>query len=226
MGVDGVATQSATGVDGNTYTKAVSSDQLTNADFLKLMLQEMKQQDPTKPMDTDKLMDSQLKMSTIQSNMDMSKSLAALQQSYAASSLATASNMIGHIVEDGSTDDKGVSKSYKVETIENKDGKLYANARQVTGMKDALADSQSKQLVLYDADGYIYDGDKKTNYRVALDPNKRFTYNDDKTLKIVDTNNNVVTDQAITSKYVYGGSSALYADNTTNMPLSNIQEVR
>lgn len=226
MAVDSVITQSAKGVDGNTYTTAVSNDQLTNADFLKLMLQEMKQQDPTKPMDSDKLMESQLKMSTIQSNMDMSKSLAALQQSYAASSLATASNMIGHVVEDGSTDDKGSVKSFKVETIENKDGKLYANARQITGMKDGLADSQTKQLVMYDADGYIYDGDTKTNYRVALDANKRFVYNDDKTLKILDSNNNVVTNKAITSKYVYGGSSALYADNTTNMPLSNIQEVR
>lgn len=226
MAVDSVITQSAKGVDGNTYTTAVSNDQLTNADFLKLMLQEMKQQDPTKPMDSDKLMESQLKMSTIQSNMDMSKSLAALQQSYAASSLATASNMIGHVVEDGSTDDKGSVKSFKVETIENKDGKLYANARQITGMKDGLADSQTKQLVMYDADGYIYDGDTKTNYRVALDADKRFVYNDDKTLKILDSNNNVVTNKAITSKYVYGGSSALYADNTTNMPLSNIQEVR
>jgi len=226
MAVDSVATQSSVGFDGNSYTTAVSNDQLTNQDFLKLMLQEMKQQDPTKPMDSAKLMDTQLKMSTIQSNMDMSKSLAALQQSYAASSLATASNMIGRAVQDGSTDDKGQSKLFKVETIENKDGQLYANARQITGMKDGLADSDTKELIMYDADGYIYNGDTKTNYRIALDANKRFTYNADKTLKILDNNNNVVTDEAITSKYVYAGSSALYADNTTTIPLSSIQEVQ
>ncbi len=226
MAVDNVVTQSSVGFDGNAYTTSVSKDQLTNQDFLTLMLEEMKQQDPTKPMDSDKLMDSQLKMSTIQSNMDMSKSLVALEKSYAASSLATASNMIGRSVQDGSIDDKGQVKSFKVETIENQDGKLYANARQITGMRDGLEDSDTKKLVMYDTDGYIYDGDTKTDYRIALDNDGRFTYNDDGSLKIVDSNSDVVTDEAITSKYVYAGSSALYADNTTTIPLSAIQKVQ
>jgi flagellar basal-body rod modification protein FlgD len=226
MAVDNVITSSSTGVDGNAYTTAISNDQLTSEDFLKLMLEEMKMQDPTKPMDSAALMDSQLKMSTIESNMAMAESLKSLQQAYATSALSTAANMIGHIVEDGSTDDSGLLKSYKVETVENQDGELYVNARQITGIADGLINSETEELTLYDADGYIYEGDTKLEYRIALNHEGRFTYNDDGSLKIVDTNNEVVTDEAITSKYVYAGSSALYAENTVSIPLSNIQEVR
>ena len=226
MAVDNVVTNSATGIDGNAYTTAVSNDQLTSEDFLKLMLEEMKMQDPTKPMDSSALMDSQLKMSTIESNIALADSMAAMQASYASSALATAANMIGHIVEDGSTDDNGLLKSYKVETVENQDGELYINVRQITGIADGLMNSETEELTLYDADGYIYEDEAKTDYRIALDYDGRFTYNDDGSLKIVDTNNEVVTDEAITSKYVYAGSSALYAENTVSIPLSNVQEVR
>ena len=226
MAVDSVITRSGTGIDGNAVTTAVSNDQLTSSDFLRLMLEEMKMQDPTKPMDSASLMDSQLKMSTIESNMEMAKSLKALQQSYASSALSTAANMIGYVIEDGSTDDKGGLKSYLVETVENKDGELYVNAKQITGIADGLKNSETEKLALYDADGYIYDGDTKTEFRIALDHNNRFTYNDDGSIKIVDSNNDVVTDEAITSKYLYAGSQALYAKDSTLIPLNNIQEVR
>ena len=91
MELDDVQVNSTAGIDGNSITTAVSNDKLTNDDFLKLLLEEMKMQDPTKPMDSTALMDSQLKMSTIEANNDMSASLAALTKSYAASSLSTAS---------------------------------------------------------------------------------------------------------------------------------------
>lgn len=226
MAVSNVVTKSATGIDGNAYTTAVSNDQLTSQDFLRLMLEEMKMQDPTKPMDSASLMDSQLKMSTIESNMQMVSSLQSLQQSYAASALSTAANLIGHIVEDGSTDDSGLLKSYKVDTVENKNGELYINAKQLVGIADGLMDSETKELILYDADGYIYDGNTRTDYRLALDSKNRFTYNDDGSLKIVDKDNNVVTDEAVTSKYAYAGSQVLYAEDTTVIPLSNIVEIR
>ena len=239
MAVDNVVTNSATGVDGNAYTTQVSNDQLTSEDFLKLMLEEMKMQDPTKPMDSAALMDSQLKMSTIESNMAMSESLNALQQSYAASALSTAANMIGHMIEDGSTNDSGEIKTYAVETVENQDGELYVNARELTGFVDALVNTETEKLTLYDAEGYIYeDGEKlESEYRISLDPDGRFRFNEDGSLKIVDKDNNVITlpeetpeeetdkqkaDREIIERYKYYNSSPVYAEETTVLPLSAI----
>jgi len=226
MAVDNVVTNSATGVDGNAYTTAVSNDKLTNDDFLKLMLEEMKQQDPTKPMDSAALMDSQLKMSTIESNQDMAAAMTKMQAAYASSALSTASNMIGHIVEDGSQSSDGLLKSYKVETVENKDGELFVNARELVGIVDGLKDSTTDELVLYDANGNIYDGDTMTDYHVELDASGRFTYNTDGTLSILDKDNVAITDAAIKEKYVFAGSSIKYAENTNLIALSNIDEVR
>ena len=118
MAADKVITDSSVGIDGNRYTTHVSNDTLTNEDFLRLMMEEMKMQDPTKPMDSAALMDSQLQMSSIKANVDMTAAMESLKTSYAASALSTAANMIGHIVEDGQVGDDGLVKSYKVESID------------------------------------------------------------------------------------------------------------
>ena len=226
MAVDNVITSQSTGVDGNAYTSSVSNDTLTNEDFLTLMLEEMKMQDPTSPMDSAKLMDSQLQMSTIQANQDMASAMTGLQASYAASALSSAANMIGRIVEDGSLSSDGLLKSYKVETVENIDGELFANTREMVGFVDGLKDSSTDELVLYDANGNIYENNEMTDYHVSLDADGRFTYNDDGTLQILDTDNEIVTDTAITDKYVYAGSSISYSDETTVIAFSKINEVR
>ena len=226
MAVDNVITNSAVGLDGNSYTSNVSNDQLTNEDFLTLMMEEMKMQDPTKPMDSAALMDSQLQMSTIQSNLDMSEAMMALQASYGASALSTAASMIGHVVEDGSLDDSGILKSYKVETVENRDGELFVNARQMVGMTDVLQDSSTEELIMYDSDGFIYDGETKTDNRVSLDYEGRFEFNEDGSLKLLDQDGNVETDTAITEKYLFAGSSVRYAETQSVIAMSSIVEVR
>jgi len=225
MAVDNVTTNSSVGVDGNSYTSAVSNDTLTNNDFLRLMLEEMKQQDPTKPMDSAALMDSQLKMSTIQSNQEMATAMASMQKAYASSALSTAANMIGHSVKTGAKDDAGEDKIYKVLTINNKDGELYATAAQFTGVVDGLKNTETEEIAKYDANGVIYDGEEATDYRISLNANGRFEYNEDGTLKLLDTDNNVITDEDITSKYTYGGYSLMYSDDTEELPLSVITSV-
>jgi len=226
MAVDNVITSSSVGYDGNSYTTSVSNDTLTNEDFLTLMLEEMSQQDPTEPMDSAALMDTQLQMSTIQSNTDMAAAMTSLQSSYSASALSTAANLIGHIVEDGSLDSDGLLKSYAVQTVENIDGELFVNAKQLVGIVDGLMDSETEELILYDASGNIYEDDAMTEYHVSLDSDGRFEYNEDGTLMILDEDNNTVTDTDITDKYVYAGSSISYSDETTVIAFSNIDEVR
>ena len=157
--------------------------------------------------------------------MEMTAAMKSLQQSYATSALSTAANMIGRVVEDGSTDDKGQLKSYKVETVENKKGDLYVNVREIIGIKDGLINNDTKKLTLYDANGFIYEDDKKTDYKIVM-KDGRFDKNDDGSLKLMDKDNNEVTDQDILNRYAYAGSNPVYAKNTTALPVGNIVEIR
>jgi flagellar basal-body rod modification protein FlgD len=226
--VDSVEIKSSVGVDGNSYTTAVSNDKLTNDDFLRLLLEEMKMQDPTKPMDSQKMMDSQLQMSTIEANVNMSKSMAALQASYANTALSTATAMIGNIIEDGSIGEDGIQKSFKVETIENKDGKTFVNAKQLIGLIDKLAliTEDGSSIAKYDNDGFIYEDGSKTNIRVKLDDDGRFTLDENNNITLLDEDGNKITDEDIIAKYKYNGTLVDYATTLTSIDMSKIIKVR
>ena len=228
MAVDSVEINTAVGIDGNNYTSSISNDKLTNEDFLKLMLEEMKMQDPTKPMDSAALMDSQLQMSTIEANMNMSKAMTSLQTAYANSALSTAAGLIGNIVEDGSIGDDGLQKSFKVETVENRDGEMFVNAKQLTGLLDNLVsvvDGKATALN-YDSNGYIYENGDSTNIRVKLNEDGRFNLDTNKNIILLNDNDEVITDTDITDKYKYNGSTVEYSTNTTTIAMGSIVKVR
>ena len=133
MAVNNVIVNSQTGVDGNSYTKSISNDKLTNEDFLKLLLQELKMQDPTKPMDSKALMDSQLKMSQIETNNDMSKTMKELSLSYQSSNLSTSANLIGHVIENGEISEDGGLNAYKVASVKQENGEVIVMANKIVG---------------------------------------------------------------------------------------------
>ena len=81
MAVDAVQTQTKVDDYGNSYTTRISNDNLTNEDFLTLLLEEMKHQDPTSPMDSNRMLDTQMQMSNIQTNLELAKSMESLQAS-------------------------------------------------------------------------------------------------------------------------------------------------
>lgn len=225
MAVDNVTVQSAVGIDGNSYTTAISNDKLTNDDFLKLLLEEMKMQDPTKPMDSSALMDSQLKMSTIESNLDMANSMKALQASYATSALAASANLIGKIVEDGSVDSAGLLKSYQVQTVENVDGELYLNTRQLTGYVDRLVDTTTDSYVKYDSNGYILNSDgSKTEIMINMDKG-RFVPSSTGGITLLDKDGKVITDADTVAKYVTDGASVVYSETPTKILVSAVKEI-
>jgi flagellar basal-body rod modification protein FlgD len=132
MAVENVVVNSSVGVDGNSYTTSISNDKLTNNDFLTLLLEEMKMQDPTEPMDSNALMDSQLQMSQIEANNDMSKAMEELSLAYKTSNLATSANMIDHIIEDGQVSDTGSANAYKVASVKQTDGDVTLLANKIT----------------------------------------------------------------------------------------------
>merc|ERR1711879_380645 len=96
-------------------------DGLTNEDFLKLMLEELKLQDPTKPMDSASMLDSQMQMSSIQTNLSTIEAMESLQNSFSQMALASATDVIGRIVEDGNMGQDGNPKSFQIERTQ----KLY-----------------------------------------------------------------------------------------------------
>jgi flagellar basal-body rod modification protein FlgD len=223
--VSDVVVSSSVGVDGNSYTTAISNDKLTNDDFLKLLLEQMKQQDPTKPQDTTAIMDSQLKMSTIQSNYDMSTAMAALQTAYGNSALSTAANLVGRVVEDGSVGDDGVLKSYKVQTVENVDGELYVNALQLVGYTDTLYNTEDKAYMLYDTNGYILKEDgTKTGIQVKMEDG-RFVTDSSGNITLLDADGKTITDATTIAKYVTDGSVVKYSDTTSTMLVSSIDKI-
>ena len=77
-----IEVNSSVGIDGNSYTTAISNDKLNNDDFLKLMIQELKLQDPTKPMDSTKMLSTQMQMSTISTNQEMIKAMQSMQTAF------------------------------------------------------------------------------------------------------------------------------------------------
>lgn len=123
-------------INGVRYTTEEDSNKLTNNDFLELLLEELKNQDPTKPQDSAAMMDSQLKMSTIEANQDMATAMAGLSSSYKASNLSTAANMIKHVIEDGESSDSGVVPAYLVASVKQVDGEVIIVANKINSYNE------------------------------------------------------------------------------------------
>lgn len=233
--VEDAQTQTKTDANGQSYTSNVSNDQLTNEDFMKLMLEELRMQDPTKPMDTQAMMDSQLKMSTIQANVDMSESMAKLQAAYTGSALSTATGMIGKVVETGETDDLGMLKSYKINTVENVDSEIYVNAYQLVGfehyvqkyIKDEEGNITGTEPLKYNIDGQILNQEnQKIGYSVRLTETGQFKTNEDGSVIIYDENGEVVTNEETLSVFSISPPMVVYSQEVTKLPLNSVTQVR
>ena len=222
-----VEVNSSVGIDGNSYTTAISNDKLTNEDFLKLMIQQLKLQDPTKPMDSAQMLSTQMQMSSINTNQEMIKAMQSMQTAFTQSSLSNASGIIGKNIEDGNIGADGVSKAYTVRSVENVDSVIQVKAQEILYLEDRViipdsTDPTKNQVVNYNAAGEILD-DKgvKTGNKIVLSKPGQPVISDGK-LTILDENNKIVTDH----KYALAGvSAAVYSDQLTTLPFSNITKI-
>lgn len=224
--VGGVNT--STGVDGNLYTNNVSNDQLSTNDFLKLMIEELKLQDPTKPMDSAKMLQTQMQMSTLNSNLSMVKTLESIQKAFTQSSISTATGVIGKHVENGSVAEDGVTnKAFIVRSIENIDGDIRATVQRMLYLEQIVTipdpnDDTKTQTVNYDAAGYIYGEDgKKTGQKIALS-NPGTPLVKDGNLVILDEEGVEIKDHKFKSS---GQSMPVYSDATEQIAFSSITKV-
>lgn len=168
--VDSATVSSSIGLDGNSYTTAVSNDELTNEDFITLMLTELSLQDPTSPVDSSSMLDDQLQISNLEANISMTESMEALSASFAQSALSNSANMIGRIVEDGNTNSSGENSQYKISSVQSDDGTIYLKGYEILGYDDMyyfepVADAssiengsdESDSLTFTNADGTSYE---------------------------------------------------------------------
>ena len=217
---------SVTGTDsyGNKYTQSVSNDSLTTNDFLKLMIEELKLQDPTKPMDSAKMLSTQMQMSTLNANMEMIKALQSIQTAFTQSSLSTATGVIGKNIENGSTNKDGALKAFTVESIENVDGEIQVVAREWLYLHNgiSLKDGDELKAANYDETGNLFDEKgEKTGQTIVLESLGKPLVKDGK-LVVKDADGNEVADH----KYVASGKSTLIlSSETTTFPFSSITRI-
>tara|TARA_B100001063_G_scaffold60535_1_gene54700 strand:- start:12928 stop:13614 length:687 start_codon:yes stop_codon:yes gene_type:complete len=227
MATDSIAVNSSTGVDGNSYTSSISNDELTNDDFLTLMITELKLQDPTSPTDSAQMLQTQMQMSTISTNQEMATAMQSLQQSFSQTALSNAANVIGKNVEDGNIGETGINKAYTVVSVESVDGEVQVRAQEMLYLESKIKltdpdDSSNDILLDYNVNGEIIDANgDKTGYKVALnspgDPIIK-----DSSLVIYDSDNVEVTDH----NYALAGlSSAVYSNELTDIPFSQITKI-
>jgi len=222
-----VEVNSSVGIDGNSYTTAISNDKLTNDDFLKLMIQELKLQDPTKPMDSAKMLSTQMQMSQMNTNQEMIKAMQSMQTAFTQSSLSNASGIIGKNVEDGNIGSSGTSKAYTVRSVESVEGEIQVKAQEILYLEDRVVipdstDATKSQVVNYNAAGEILDdkGNKTGNKIVLTSPGVPLLSAGK--LTILDSNNAQVTNH----KYTLAGVTVpVYSDKLTTLPFSNITKI-
>ena len=224
--VNGVDSNVTTGTDsyGNKYTQSVSNDSLTTNDFLKLMIEELKLQDPTKPMDSSKMLSTQMQMSTLNANMEMIKALQSIQTAFSQSSLSTATGVIGKNVENGSTRSDGSLKPFTIKSIENIDGEIQVVAREWLYLHNGISykDGDDIKAAEYDEVGNLYnEKGEKTGQTIVLESLGKPLAKDGK-LVVKDVDGNEVADH----KYVASGKSTLIlSSETTTFPFSSITRI-
>jgi len=221
MAVDNVTINSGTGVDGSSYTSSISNDRLTNEDFLTLMIEELKMQDPTAPMDSQRMLDTQMQMSSMNTNLQMIETMEALTSSFSQSNLSNAANVIGKNIEDGNIGENGVNKAYTVRSVENIDGEVSVKAQQILYIEDQVNNSDGDRIV-YNLNGEILDSEgNTTGYKVALKDPGEVILRDGNPV-ILDENNEEVTDSGYTMS---GSTLPVYSDQLVAIPFSNVTKI-
>jgi flagellar basal-body rod modification protein FlgD len=133
---NGTTVTSTTYANGLTFTDAASGKGLESADFINLMLVQLKNQDPTNPTDSKEMLNSQMQLSQMEANKATVDAMKSFTETSQQNALASATSMIGNIVENGNTDDTGANKQYRVSSVENIDGQVYLTAYGISGYYD------------------------------------------------------------------------------------------
>lgn len=164
-----ITTSTSTDAYGNSYTTAVSNDELQSEDFITLMITQLKLQDPTNPVDSDSMLDTQLQLSNLEASTATVTAMQSLQSTFEQSALSNSAAIIGNIVETGDTDDEGNTKQYKIASVSMTDGEIVLNAYELTNYYDVYyfdevesnstivdSDDENSTIILTNSEGNSY----------------------------------------------------------------------
>jgi len=222
MAVENVTVSTSTGVDGNSYTSAVSNDQLTTSDFLTLMLEELKMQDPTSPMDSTQMLETQMQMSNMNTNLQTIETMEYLAESFKQSNLSNAATVIGKNIEDGNVGEDGVNKAYTVRSVENVDGEVTVKAQQILYIEDQVKGPDG-EYIYYNVNGEILDSEgNTTGKKVALENPGQVILGEDGNPVILDENNEIISDAGYTTD---GSIMPVYSDQLVSIPFSSVTKI-
>jgi flagellar basal-body rod modification protein FlgD len=249
---DSIQVNSNTGVDGNSYTSSISNDQLTNEDFLNLMIQELKLQDPTKPMDSAQMLSTQMQMSTIDTNLKMVQSMSSLENSIANMTLSNAMNFMNKKVDavvdmpvinengetlkdsDGNTITEKVRASFHINTVKVEDGVTYLESSELLAFKDRAYDGETGKVIAYDfKTGQVKNPDGTlSNYFIKLNEDGMFERDTSGNLIVTDEDGNIKNPKYTSSednesyyKFTYLTTDEIYSENNTNIEYKDIVKV-
>ena len=221
MAVTGTSTDSS----GSKYTTSVSNDSLTTNDFLKLMIEQLRLQDPTKPYDSAKMLETQMQMSTLNANMQMISTLESISTAFKQTSVTNASGLIGKTIENGSTRADGTSKAYTVNSIENKDGVLTVKASEWLYYYNSIQMNDGGKITTaaYDEQGNLYnEKGEKTGETLVLEGLGKPAVDANGKLKIKDKDGKELSSH----NYELGGKDKIVTSNeTTDIPFSSITKI-
>jgi flagellar basal-body rod modification protein FlgD len=94
--VAGASTSSSSGTTGTGATTAASAATLGGTNFLTLMLAQLKNQDPTSTVDSNRFLNQLASLSTVQGITQLNTSFASLSSSLVSSQATQASSLLGH----------------------------------------------------------------------------------------------------------------------------------
>lgn len=226
MAVENVQVSSQTGFDGNSITTGVSNDKLTNQDFLKLMLEQLKMQDPTKPMDSKEMLNNQMQMSSIETNQATIKAMESLQKSFSGVGLTTAASMMGRIIENGETNDKGNQKQFYVDHVETINGEVYVSSKEISHTQAVVIGPKEGSIVDYDEEGYILKNGEKTELKIKLDENKNVEVDEEtRRITVLDKEGKPI-EQTDEEQYLFQGQfRQIFKPGTTNILLEKVTKI-
>ena len=125
--------------------------------FLKLFIKQLEMQDPTDPMDTDKMLEQTAYLSTMEMNQNMQKTIEKLSQTLNKSSEINAIAAIGKIADTGdrylNVTDKDKSKSFELYFGDDiKSGNVIIKDKQGNIVKTFPLKAHSKGVLSFDWD--------------------------------------------------------------------------